>query len=60
MNTVVVMLISLALGAIAWFMCWLNDLLLGDRPPKRKKSPPELIYTASDTRPTAANQPLRG
>jgi hypothetical protein len=31
MNTFLLIAISLAFGALAWFMLWLSDLVLGDK-----------------------------
>jgi hypothetical protein len=60
MYTILIALISLALGASAWFMLWLSDLLLGDRPPWRKKSRTVANPVAAKTKSAAADQPLRG
>jgi hypothetical protein len=36
MNTFLIALISLAFAALAYLMCWLSDVILGDRPTKAK------------------------
>jgi hypothetical protein len=51
MTTAMIVLISIGLGASAWLMLWLSDLLLSDRFPKRDPSRCQIQVNASMTTP---------